>query len=125
MTIVKLSPGKHAVTWTLENHNQITAEINIDNDGNCECLSAVDANCDTSNPPGVIAWKNKVEAYLLKTIAETDFELWIQNNGGTAGIYNNISMVEEILDAYIGSINIGFAVTPNNVYAVVDYYLGV
>lgn len=125
MTLAQLFPGDHTITWSLPEYGTITAKININLQGMATCIEVTNGTCDTSNPPGVIAWGNTVEAYLSKLTATTDFEIWVQSKGGPTGIHQNISAVEEILDAYLGTVNLGFSVTVSNVYIVIDYYLGV
>ncbi len=59
------------------------------------------------------------------TLAPASYDAWIASMGGISAIKGNLSAVGNIIDGYLGMINLGFTVTLGNVGTTIDYYLGV
>jgi hypothetical protein len=50
---------------------------------------------------------------------------WVTSKGGASGLKNNLLALGEIIDGYLGMVNLGFTVTLGNVGTTINYYLGV
>jgi hypothetical protein len=59
------------------------------------------------------------------TLAPASYEAWIASMGGISAIKGNLTAVGNIIDGYLGMVNLGFTVTLANVGTTIDYYLGV
>ncbi len=49
---------------------------------------------------------------------------WLSSKGGKPGLKNNLSALLEIIDGYLGFINLGFSVSLANILYTIDGYLG-
>ncbi len=58
------------------------------------------------------------------TLAPASYEVWIASMGGISAIAGNLAAVGNIIDGYLGMVNLGFTVTLGNVGTTIDYYLG-
>ena len=59
------------------------------------------------------------------TLAPASYAAWIASLGGISAIAGNLAVVGNIIDGYLGMVNLGFTVTLANVGTTIDYYLGV
>ncbi len=58
------------------------------------------------------------------TLSPVSFAVWITSMGGISAIKGNMAAVGNIIDGYLGMVNLGFTVTLGNVGTTIDYYLG-
>ena len=145
-TIHNLTPGNYTVTFTLSGYHDMICDISVLSDGTVICNASTVCGC-TSSPPGLVIVGNVVTGYLLAEDLPTptpspitptptppaptptpapvaDINSWIENKGGSAGLYGNYQAVAEIIDAHIGLTDPGFVVTGQDVALVIDYVLG-
>ena len=59
------------------------------------------------------------------TLAPASYAAWIASLGGISAIQGNLIAVGNIIDGYLGMVNLGFTVTLGNVGTTIDYYFGV
>ena len=59
------------------------------------------------------------------TLSPASYAAWIASLGGISAIQGNLAAVGNIIDGYLGMVNLGFTVTLANVGTTIDYYLGV
>ncbi len=90
----------HSYILTLSGYNNYTGSITL----------------TTASP------NQTVTATLTPTPSYTN---WVTSKGGASGLYHNLSALGEIIDGYLGMINLGFTVTLGNVGTTINYYLGV
>jgi len=90
--------------------------------------------CGSVSPPGVSISGSVVTGYLVPvtTITPTptpvpvaSYTAWVTSHGGASGLKSNLVSVGNIIDGYIGIVNLGFTVTLGNVGTTIDYYLGI
>jgi hypothetical protein len=138
MVEVEAEIGTHTITWTLEGYETLKATVDV-TDKEAICLNVFSdtktGTCygalETPKAPGV----KKTASFTLfgylspVTITPpakfTSYEEWLGAKGGAKGIYRNSGAVLEIIDAYLGFIDLGFTVTSTHVFKTVDYYLGI
>ncbi len=78
---------------------------------------------DATGSVSVIAGQT---ATVTATLTPTpSYSNWVMSKGGTTGLTGNLSALGEIIDGYLGMINLGFTVTLGNVGTTINYYLGV
>lgn len=134
MVLVDLTAGDHTIKWTLSGYSQLTAVINVSSTGAVTCKSVTGGSCGSSYPPGVVISGSTVTGYLASGATPTPtptptpspgYSNWVASMGGIAGIKGNLIAVGNIIDGYIGIVNLGFTVTLGNVGTTLDYYLGI
>jgi hypothetical protein len=64
-----------------------------------------------------------VSIYVI--LSPASYAAWIASMGGSGAIKGNLAAVGNIIDGYLGMVNLGFTVTLGNVGTTIDYYLGV
>jgi hypothetical protein len=97
-TITSVSTGSHSYTLKLSGYNDSTGSVTVTSGG-------------TSN--------------LSVTLTPTaTYNGWIARMGGTGAIKGNLVAIGNIIDGYLGMVNLGFTVTLANVGTTIDYYLG-
>jgi len=97
-TITNVPTGNHSYLLRLSGYNDATGTI-IVNSGQTASVSA--------------------------TLSPASYAAWIASLGGISAIKGNLAAVGNIIDGYLGMVNLGFTVTLANVGTTIDYYLGV
>jgi len=142
---VQVTYGDHELIFVADGYYALRVLIKVTDTG-IECVSAEygefneatkeftkvgDASCNacTTRENGVCISGFTITGYLKeKEVAPPPeekpraLEEWIQMKGGPSAITS--SDVYEIIDAYLGLIDLGFTVTSSDVYTVIDCYLG-
>lgn len=130
MVTVDLIPGDHTIKWALNGYSQLIAVINVSSSGSVTCKSVTGGTCGSSVSPGVLVSGSTVTGYLLSSVTPTpvpvsSYTAWVSSKGGAAGLKGNLIAIGNIIDGYIGIVNLGFTVTLGNVGTTIDYYLGI
>ena len=131
-TEIELSTGEHNVLWSLADHADLTAVIDVkDTEVECKTVNGFAAGCYTTLPDPVVepivyapSGSFTVTGYLKESVV-TDLDSWVESKGGVAAIEGNKAAVFEIKDGYAGIEDLGFTVTKGDVFTIKDYYAGI
>ncbi len=96
-TITGVPAGSHSYLLRLAGYNDATGTVTV-------------TSGQTSN--------------VSATLSPASYAAWIASLGGISAIAGNLAAVGNIIDGYLGMINLGFTVTLANVGNTIDYYLG-
>ena len=78
-----------------------------------------------SDATGTVTVTAGQTATVSVTLVPASYAAWIASLGGISAIAGNLAAVGNIIDGYLGMVNLGFTVTLANVGTTIDYYLGV
>ena len=99
-TITNVSAGSHSYRLSLSGYNDATGTVTV-----------------TAGQTSTVS----VTLTIIPSYAN-----WVISKGGASGLYHNLLAIGEIIDGYLGGINVlGFTVTLGNVGTTINYYLGV
>ena len=106
-----------------------------DNDVICSKISNDPNRCNKASAPGIVIKTNteynlkEMEIYVPEHagyVPDTfsSYEEWVEFYDGAVGMYRELSILLDIVDAYLGWKELGFTVTLSNLLNTVDLYLG-
>jgi hypothetical protein len=78
-----------------------------------------------SDATGTVTVTSGQTVTVSATLSPASYAAWIASMGGISAIKSNLAAVGNIIDGYLGMVNLGFTVTLANVGTTIDYYLGV
>ena len=115
-----LAAGDHNITITKSNYETVTAKINVSSKGEVTCESVTSGSCEGTGYPRVEALGTSVKVYMATGVPSEGLCDWIN-----AQTHNQTHWISELIKAYFGRTDLGFAVEGHSAYissAIKVYY---
>ena len=115
-----LAVGDHNITITKSNYETVVAKINVSSKGEVTCESVTGGSCGGTGYPRVEATGTSVKVYMATGVADGKCA-WIN-----AQTHNQTHWISELIKAYFGRTDLGFAVEGHSAYisSAIKVYFG-